>query len=368
MATADRKLLEVFPPGDFLQEELDARGWLQTDFAAILGKNPKTVSEIISGKRSITPEMAMLIGEALGTDAAVWLNLESAYQIHKMLSGPNSRNDVSRKARIYQKYPIREMTKRGWLSPSNDLDSLEDELKEFFSRPQFPFAARRSDVVGKEPLQTAWLHRAYNIARDLVVESYSDKKLARALKELTSLLMEPREIVQIPRILAAAGIRFLVVEQLPASGIDGVCFWLDAKNPVVALTLRWDRIDNFWFTLIHELQHVKYGHGQDCAILDVDIMEKRTDLSDDEKLADKGATEFLIPCGELENFIARVSPLFSERRIRGFARRIGVHPGIVVGQLQYRDAIPYTHHRKNLVKVKELITATAPHDGWGTVA
>lgn len=368
MATSDRMLVEVFPPGEFLREELDARGWLQADFAAVVGKDAKTVSEIISGRRCITPEMAMLIGEALGTGAAVWLNLENDYQLHKAAAIRPAQNHVARKASIYEKYPVREMVKRGWLSTSKDIDKLEAELEQFFSRPNFPYAARRSNIENKEPLINAWLNCANNIARNLPAKPYSETKLARALNDLKSLLAEPREMVQIPRILTEAGIRFLLVEQLSNSGIDGVCFWLDTNNPVVALSTRLDRIDNFWITLIHELQHVKYRHGQDFAMLDIDIMHRSSDLSDEEQLADAGAAEFLVSRKEIENFVARVSPFFSSTRIRGFARRIGVHPGIVVGQLQHLGEIEFKHHKKTLVKVRSIVASTTPHDGWGTVA
>lgn len=71
-------LAEVFPPGEFIQEELEARGWLQSDLVDILRVDKDTVSDIIGGKRSVTPEMAVLIGEAFGTGPEVWLNLDSA--------------------------------------------------------------------------------------------------------------------------------------------------------------------------------------------------------------------------------------------------------------------------------------------------
>ena len=68
---------EVFPPGEFLRDELDARGWNQTDFAEIIGKRPGVVNEIIAGKRAVTPETAKLLAAALGTSAQFWINLET---------------------------------------------------------------------------------------------------------------------------------------------------------------------------------------------------------------------------------------------------------------------------------------------------
>ena len=103
-------------------------------------------------------------------------------------------------------------------------------------------------------------------------------------------------------------------------------------------------------------------------MLDEDITNDTPGLSIEERLADEGASEFLVPREEIENFIARVTPLFSATRILGFARRIGVHPGIVVGQLQHIGAIDFSQHRRMLVKVRSIVTSTSPHDGWGMVA
>ena len=68
-------LAEVFPAGEFLADELDARGWTQAEFAAILDRPAQFVSEIISGKKEITRESAAQIGAALGTSAEMWLSL-----------------------------------------------------------------------------------------------------------------------------------------------------------------------------------------------------------------------------------------------------------------------------------------------------
>jgi HTH-type transcriptional regulator/antitoxin HigA len=90
-------------------------------------------------------------------------------------------------------------------------------------------------------------------------------------------------------------------------------------------------------------------------------------LPPEEARANSAASEFLVPSAELESFIVRVRPLYSAQRIQLFARRIGVHPGLVVGQLQFRDEVPYTHFNKHLVKIREIVTQTALTDGWGTV-
>ncbi len=75
----ERVAAEVFPPGEFIKEELEARGWTQTDLAEILGRPFQLVNEILAGKRAISPETAQGLGEAFGTGAQVWMNLENTY-------------------------------------------------------------------------------------------------------------------------------------------------------------------------------------------------------------------------------------------------------------------------------------------------
>jgi HTH-type transcriptional regulator/antitoxin HigA len=74
-------------------------------------------------------------------------------------------------------------------------------------------------------------------------------------------LVNAEDLRHIPRVLAKAGIRFLVVEASPNTKIDGVCLWLDKTSPVIAMSLRYDRIDWFWFTLLHEIDHVSHREG-----------------------------------------------------------------------------------------------------------
>src|SRR5580692_6393357 len=74
---------EVFPPGEVIREELEARGWSQVELSDIMGRPPRVVSEVMSGKRAITPETAKGLGAAFGTGASFWVNLEGAYQLSK---------------------------------------------------------------------------------------------------------------------------------------------------------------------------------------------------------------------------------------------------------------------------------------------
>jgi HTH-type transcriptional regulator/antitoxin HigA len=170
----------------------------------------------------------------------------------------------------------------------------------------------------------------------------------------------------VPRILAAAGVRFLIVQPLPGSKIDGACFWLDEEqesHPVVVLSLRLDRLDNFWFVLMHELMHVLDGD----MVVDPDLADApgAERLPPAEREVNRRAAETLIPAGKLEGFVARTAPAYSAARILGFANLNHVHPAIVVGQLQHRGEVGWGSFRRFLVSVREIVTASTLTDGWG---
>ena len=365
---------EAFAPGDYIREELEARGWSQLDLAEILGRPAQAVNEIIAGKRSITPDTAKALGEAFGTSAQVWMNLDSAYQLAQL---SDQSNVVARKAKLYEIAPLKDIQKRGWIETSSSVDILEAQVMKFYGTRTLDepitlkYAARKStDYSSLTPPQLAWLCRARNLAVGVPVATrFSAKTFEVALAELAKLRMEPEEIRHVPKVLAEAGIRFLIVAPLPHTKVDGVTFWLADDQPVIALSFRYDRIDWFWHTLMHEMGHVKKGEGKENPTVDTELVgadaQSHEDKPESEREADQFAASFLVSPVELDRFIDRVHPLYSKTKISMFAKRLLVHPGIVVGQLQFRKKIPYAHSRDLLVSVKKILTAVALTDGWG---
>jgi HTH-type transcriptional regulator/antitoxin HigA len=364
----ERVPAEVFPPGEFVKDELKARGWTQADLAEILGRTERTVSEIVNGKRSLTPEMARGLGEAFCTDPQFWMNLEATYQLAQVRRTDDA---IARRAKLYALVPMKEMIRRHWIEASENVDVMEQrvmsflELRSLDDSPSFNASAR--SPIAPTPLQCAWLARARQLARALTVQRFAKGRLDTACDELRRLLPTTPELRHVSKILAEAGIRFVVVEGLPGSRIDGAAFWLDAHSPVVAMTIRYDRLDSFWFTLMHELAHVKNGDG---ASLDENLVGDDSEATDtkaeSERKADEFSGNFLVADREFNSFVARVGPLYSRLKIAGFANRLQIHPGIVVGRLQKTKRIPYSHHRELLEKVRSIVLETALSDGWGS--
>jgi HTH-type transcriptional regulator/antitoxin HigA len=368
-------LTDVPHPGEFIRDELEARGWSQRDLAYILGSPEQAVNMIVSGKRGISPDMAKALGEAFDVSAEYFANLQKAFEMSNARAPDPS---IARRAHLQAAYPVREMIRRGWLEDT-DIGLLEMQMMRFFCAndlgevQHLAHAASKSDYSETTPTQLAWLYRVRQLAADMVAPAYSETKLRALVADLARYTVDPEELRFIPHMLAECGIRFVVVETLPNTRIDGVCFWLDDNSPVIGMSTLKDRIDNFWFVLRHELEHVLNGDGMGgvtAAIIDSDIDAGRCeegDQSEEERLANEAAAHFCVPRDELESFFTRKFPFISEKDVIGFARRIQRHPGIVVGQLQ-RKMDRYNWLARYKVKVRQHIVTASVVDGWGAPA
>ena len=367
-------------PGQLIESLLAERGWSQRTLAIVMGKGEAALNKIITGKQSLDATTALLLEEVFHVPADRFLELQRSFDL--AIARASARPDPTRSARahLFGGLPIADMIKRGWLGDvtARDVVSVETALADFFGVSSandieiLPHAAKKTAVnTDATPAQLAWLYRVRSMAAEMIVPSYSRAKLDAALVELKALMISAENVRLVPRILEKAGIRLVLVETLPSAKIDGVCFWLDDNSPVVGLSLRHDRNDNFWFVLRHELEHVRLGHGKSAVILDTELDGERAgegpDVPEEERLANAAASNFCVPSSQMQGFIDRKAPLFSERDMLGFARSMGVHPGIVAGQLAHRTG-RWERFRQHLAKVRSHILPTAYVDGWGNVA
>lgn len=351
-------------PGEILQEELDSRGWNQADLADIVGRPVQAINEIIAGKKAVTPDTAVALSKAFGTSPEYWLNLESAYRLDLLEKGHGGGDAIERRSRLYAKAPVKELIKRRWISARDvrDIDRLEREVCAFLEvnsldeSPTLAMAARKSAPDDPHNLaQLAWGCRVRQIARQTKVARYRRDALEKAVTELPKLSSSSKETRRLPSILAELGVRFVILEHLPKTRIDGASLWLDSDKPIIALTFRYDRIDCFWFTLMHELAHVLSEDAKKNEMLvDNSLVGKDAEAAENnaEIKANKMATEWLIPTRTLQRFLVRTRPFISRREVLSFAADLGVHPAIVVGRLQHVGEVPWTHYRSMLEKIR----------------
>ncbi|MFD4429717.1 HigA family addiction module antitoxin, partial [Nocardia sp. NPDC058497] len=297
---------QAFPAGEYLRDEIEARGWTVAEFAQILGRPTQAVSEILNGHKEITAETAMEIAAATDTEAATWLRLQNTYRLWKLsrTAGSERTAVVSRRARLAQLVPMPELRQRGIVPTGAGIDEEEAAVCEFLgiddpmSTPVIEFAARRSDEGRPiSPAQLAWIscvRRTVRLNPSEVAPLGDVRKLAG---EVVRHARVPSALAALPDLFRQYGIRLVYVAPFKSGKIDGGAYLGKSGTPVVALSGRIQRIDSVVFTLLHELAHVHLGHLSGGIALDSDVCAATQ--NETEHAADKLAMEWALP-GRLE--------------------------------------------------------------------
>ncbi len=349
---------QAFPAGEYLRDEIEARGWTVTEFAEILGRPQQAVSEILNGHKEITPETAIEIAAATGTEAATWLRLQSTYRLWKLArtDAPVRATAVARRARLSQLVPMPELRKRGIIPTGADLDAEESavcdllEIASITEQPMLEFAARRSvEDAPISPPQLAWIAcvRHESRRRSSVIPEVGD--VAALATETVRRLRDPGALATLPELFSDNGIRLVYVQAFNSGKIDGGAYIDDVGVPVIGLSGRIQRLDSIVFTLLHELAHLHLGHLDNGITLDTDVCAAAE--NETERSADRQAVRWALP-----EQIGLTAPI-SKRAVVARAEAMGVHPALIVGRLQHQRILPWTHMRDLTPNVRGLLAA-----------
>jgi HTH-type transcriptional regulator/antitoxin HigA len=206
--------------------------------------------------------------------------------------------------------------------------------------------------------QVAWVQRVKHLTRDQTVSGFDLERFKSALPSLLMLANKEQDVAQVPALFQSLGVHFVIVPHLLHTYLDGAALLFN-DHPVVALTLRYNRMDSFWFTLLHEVAHIYAGHPNKMYL---DNLDER-DQDGDEIEANQMASDWLIDPDLLSSFVRATEPYFSRAKILAFARRTNRHPGVVLGRLQHDDLVPYRNLRTLLVKVQPYLEAWIDNPG-----
>jgi HTH-type transcriptional regulator/antitoxin HigA len=255
---------------------------------------------------------------------------------------------------VWARLPLKEMLKREWFSLAPK-QSIVDAAKAFFlegAGPQFATALHRKKVrSGNTPNEYAllgWQARVLSKARKSFNSTkFSDFVLDDTwLGELTELTKRSSGPIQAQALLARKGIALIVERHLPGTYLDGAAMLSENGIPIVALTLRYDRLDNFWFVLFHELGHV-FLHLFDGLKFDFFDEEDGATLDELEKQADSFALDKLIPTKLWDQCLSRFA--LSSEAVQNDAERLNIHPSIIAGRIR--------KERNNYTILNELVGA-----------
>jgi len=318
-------------PIEAIKFRMEQQNLSQRDLVPFIGNRSK-VSEVLSGRRPLTLSMIRALHSGLGIPANV------------LLQGKTSADREESLIR-WDKFPLREMVARGWIKEKvGDYRSqAEDALRRFFgqlgpSRPAFALLRQshhvRSGRKMDEYALIAWAARAMILARgNPHVAEYKEGAVdLNFMKELArfSIFDEGPRLAQ--EFLGKYGIALVIVPHLPRTYLDGAAIMAKGERPIVALTLRYDRVDNFWFCLMHELAHVWQHLGDDLAQF-FDDLDAGSQEDPREKEADELAGEALIPDETWRK--SPVSDWPAPEAVRDLAGELRIHPAIVAGRYRH---------------------------------
>lgn len=330
--------IEQVDPIDAIKFRMSEKGLKQVDLAPYFGTKSR-VSEVLSRKRPLTIPMIRAISVGLGISVDT-------------LVGSDKDNHFSpKKINIdWTKFPLKEMQKRGWIESStaqSPKTPIENRVKEFIFQlgNMGNCAAFKRTIKGDSYSPAtqyslyAWLARVVQKSRSKKnkVGNFDKNKLSREfLKELTHMSWFDSGPLLAIEFLEKNGICVVIVPALKGTLVDGAALKDDDGMPIIALTLRHDRLDNFWFTLLHELVHI-WKHVDTNETFVDDIEHSTKDKIEAE--ANRIARDIFIPRGLWKRSDAYISP--SKSTIDALSRDLRIHPSIIAGRIR-RETSDYT--------------------------
>ena len=342
------------PPGWILEERLEVEGISHAEFARRCGRSPKLISEIISGKAPLEPGTALQFEKVLGVDASIWLGIESNHRLHRAREA--EAGEAAASAEWVKMFPVRDLVKRGcFLRPESDVDAVSKLLAFFRVGSVDAWNARygRTNVAYRhsprfrsdEAALATWLRLGEIEAESQECEDYSESRFRQAIRAIRNLTREEitGALQETERLCNEAGVSFVLVEPLPRTALSGAARWLSPRKAVIQLTARHRTDDHLWFSFFHEAAHVLL-HSKKGVFVD----EANGNGAELESEANDWASNTLIPQRAWHRFVV-TSPL-GALAVRAFAEEQGIAPGIVVGMLQHKGLLPWTH--LNALKVR----------------
>ncbi|KKP36866.1 MAG: hypothetical protein UR63_C0041G0004 [Candidatus Roizmanbacteria bacterium GW2011_GWC2_35_12] len=323
--------IELPDPIDAILFRMEQQNLKPRDLMPYIGSRSK-VSEVLSRKRPLTINMMRALEVGLGIPAKVLLKESDEFR--------NAENIT------WNRFPLKEMEKRGYFENiSLTTTNIEKLVKDFFNPVglplQFVGMLRKSYYVRSVRPMNKYALTAWSV---YISKKANEIKYPRKFKPGTVNLAFMQKIVQLSKetngpalvggFLKDCGIGFVVEPHFPQTYLDGAAILKNKQHPVIGLTLRYDRLDNFWFTLMHELAHISLHYNQ-VTNLFYDDLDRLDDNNIQEQDADKLAGESLIPEKIWENSPARLVP--SPIAAQSLAQEIGIHPAIVAGKMRHEN-------------------------------
>jgi HTH-type transcriptional regulator/antitoxin HigA len=325
-------------PVEAIKFRIDQLGMNRQDLIPFIGSRSK-VSEILNKKKPLSLSMMRALNKGLGIPAEV------------LLQEPESSFPFDFPQLEWNRFPLKEMAKRGLIDNIKDIKTRAEEyMRRIIQQAGGPKTVSamlfRKSKSARQNVKTdkyalwAWRLQTIILARHIrLKQNYSKGSLTiEVFRDIAKLSYFENGPVLAKEYLNKLGIIFLTVLHFPKTYLDGASFLLEDGTPVIALTLRHDRIDNFWFCLLHELGHVALhlSKKNDFIIDDMDLRGHKAEIADKRELdADRLAEEALVPKDEINKTFQ--AGRISSAKIDAVANKLKIHPAILAGKIRYES-------------------------------
>ena len=360
-------------PGEALKYLLKEKDWTQDDLSYILSISLKHTNEIIKDKKPISLDIAKSLAEVFELTALQWIQLGAKFQLE---NNTENNDEVRLKADVYKYMPINELIKKRWIKEGEDLDK---ELRRFWNIPkgkELDLSFLETDRARLEYRTSSafedtfnqnnaliWHQMALNFSKTIKAKPFQKKALAELVTDVHSYTNKEGGIKNFLNELSQVGVKFVFLTHLSKTYLDGAAF-LSPEGPVVALTGRYDRVDNFWFTLAHELSHITLhltNREEKEAIFIDDTTKKSTSVKEIE--ANENAEKMLLQPDILEHF-ENDTNYITEEKVIEFSDEKNIHPSIVVGLLAHNELVSYSTLHRFKESVRDQIPEKYKADSW----
>ena len=347
MATKNNIPFEATHPGILIRDELEVRDDInQKDLAKEMGVKASFLNEIIKGKRPITADYAIILEKILGIPADYWMRFQSRYEIDKARIKEKHIKRIKsiEMWEIIKAYvPVKYFKKFKYLTDTIEDDiqvimniynvSIIEDLVGSAAKTQSAFYKKSDKLQIDEKNMLAWSSIATYEARQQKVNKFYSENIEQLCIHLNEVFFNNKNTLEnTERVLNQFGIKFITIPKLEKTPIDGYSFW-SGDNPAIALTLRHNRIDDFAFTVMHEVGHIALHlfNNRDAEFIDFYI-DRHKDI--DEKEADDFAEAKLISTKIWNEITEQHTPL-NEDKIIELSSCFSINPAILLGRVCY---------------------------------
>ncbi|HIM96920.1 MAG TPA: ImmA/IrrE family metallo-endopeptidase [Gammaproteobacteria bacterium] len=323
------------PPGSTIAAILTERGWTDSDLAEVMKSSLEQIQGLLSGVTAIDEPIADDLNRVLGISKNFWLAREDQYR--------ESLFRIERNSQWLSKLPTSDTMRFGWLPKVKSenskisawldyfgVSSVSDWYEQYEGSHKLVAYRTSASFEADEGATLAWLRKGEIEASKIKCKPWNKESFIDALQSIRELTRKPSPSDFLPELTAQcaqSGVAVVIARAPSGCRASGATKFMNKDKALLMLSGRHKSDDHFWFTFFHEAGHLVLHNAKSLFLEGSDSIS-----GTEEDEANQFSMNLLIP-SEYQEELKHLSP--NPRSILRFAKKIGVSPGIVLGQMQF---------------------------------